>query len=169
MLPVPLHCDATVWRRNLCFMAACGVADPKAVLRQCPLLLPVDQAAPDFVQRRLLLLRVAQLTAAQLYEQQPTWLLRQKVPDLARRLQFLQHRGQEMRQLLSCVLHQSQKDYLAAVGASQAEWEAWTARHPPEIFSLYRWALQEAAEAAAQLAAALPPELVPRRRRYSLW
>ena len=60
-----------MWRRNLCYMAACGVADPKAVLRQCPLLLHYDQAAADFVQRRLLLQRVAPLTAAQLYEQHP--------------------------------------------------------------------------------------------------
>ena len=50
-----LGCAPAVWRRNLCYMAACGVADPKAVLRRCPHLLEFDQAAPDFLQRRLLL------------------------------------------------------------------------------------------------------------------
>ncbi|KAI7837663.1 hypothetical protein COHA_008525 [Chlorella ohadii] len=154
-----LYCDPAVWWRNLCYMAACGVADPKAVLRRCPLLLHVDQAAPDFLQRRLLLQRVAQLTAPQLYEQHPGWLRQRKVPDLAQRLQFVEHRGRDAAQLLAAVLYQPLPDLLAAGGASQAEWEAWAAANPPEACPLYGWAQQAAEEEAARLAAALPPEL----------
>ena len=167
--PAALGCDTAVWRRNLCYMAACGVADPKAVLRQCPLLLCINQAAPLFQQRRLLLQHVAQLTAAQLYEQHPTWLLRRKVPALAQRLHFVEHRGQDMRQLLSCALNEPTKGFLAAVGASQAEWAAWAATNPPKACPLYGWVQREAAKEAARLTAALPFELVLRRRRYSLW
>ncbi len=160
-----LYCDPAVWRRNLCCMAACGVADAKTVLRRCPLLLHVDQAAPDFLQRRLLLQRVAQLSAAQLYEQHPAWLRQRKVPDLAQRLQFVEHRGRDAAQLLAAVLYQPLPDLLAAVGASQAEWEAWAAANPPEACPLYGWAQQAAEEEAARLAAALPPELAHWERR----
>ena len=170
--PSALSCDPAVWRRNLCYMAACGVVDPKAVLRQCPILVHVDHAAPDFLQRRVLLQRVAQLTATQLYEQHPSWLLRRKVPDLAQRLHFVEHRGYDARQLLWCVLHEPQKDYLVAVAASQEEWEAWAAASSPEACPLY-WVQQVAAEEAARLAAALPPELAqiesrPFRRRVKV-
>ncbi len=154
-----LECDPAVWRRNLCCMAACGVADPKAVMRQCPLLLHVDHAAPGFLQRRLLLQRVAQLSAAQLYEQHPSWLRHRKVPDLAQRLHFVEQRGHNMRQLLRAVLHDPLRQFLPAVGTSQAEWEVWAAANPPAACPLYGWAQQAAQEEAARLAAALPPEL----------
>ena len=160
MLPVALYCDATVWRRNLCYMAACGVADPKAVLQQCPLLLHVDHADADFLQRRLLLLRVAQLTAAQLYGQHPRWLRHRKVSDLAQRLHFVEHRGQDMQRLLYRVLYEPLAKVVAAVGASQAEWAVCAAANPPVACPLYGWAQQVAAEEVARLAAALPPELV---------
>ncbi|PRW05898.1 adenylate cyclase [Chlorella sorokiniana] len=158
-------CDPMVWRRNLCVMAAFGVADPRAVLRQCPYLLLHDHAAPTFVQRRLMLQRCTQLTAAQLYEQHPRWLYHRKVPDLAQRLQFVEHCGSDMRQLMVYVLFEPLKDLLPAVGASQAEWEAWAAVNPPAACPLYRWAQQAAAEEAARLAATLPPELAQRERR----
>ncbi|PRW05954.1 putative matrilin-4-like [Chlorella sorokiniana] len=155
-----LNCEPALWQRNLCVMAACGVADPEAVLRQCPLLLLLDHAAPTFVQRRVLLQRSTQLTAAQLYEQHPEWLRRRKVPDLAQRLHFVEHRGGSTRQLIIHVLYRPFKDFLAALGASQAEWEAWAAANPSKACPLYRWAQQAAAEERARLAAALPPELV---------
>ncbi len=154
-----LGCDPAVWRRNLCYMAACGVADPKAVLRRSPILLPVDHGAPSFLQRRLLLQHVAQLSAAQLCEQHPNWLVRRKVPDLAQRLHFVEHRGRDVQQLLSVVLCKPLRKLLPAVGASQAEWEAWAAANPPAACPLYGWAQQAAAEEAARLAAALAPEL----------
>ncbi|PRW05914.1 hypothetical protein C2E21_9412 [Chlorella sorokiniana] len=166
------QCDSMVWQRNLCVMAACGVADPTAVLRQCPLLLHHDHAGPTFVQRRLILQQCTQLTAAQLYEQHPRWLYHRKVPDLAQRLQFVEHCGSDMRQLMVYVLFEPLKDLLPAVGASQAKWEAWAAANPPAACPLFRWAQQSAAEEAARLAAALPPELAqwvpqqyPRGRR----
>ncbi len=157
--PETLGCDPAVWWCNLCHMAACGVADTKAVLRQFPLLLPVDHASPDFLQRRLMLQRVAQLSAAQLYERHPGWLLRRKVPDLVQRLHFVEHRGQDAAHLLVYALYRLLQGFLAAVGASQAEWEAWAAANPPAACPLYRWAQQAAEEEAARLAAALPPEL----------
>ncbi|PRW05890.1 transcription termination factor mitochondrial precursor [Chlorella sorokiniana] len=157
--PAALNCDTAVWKRSLCYVAACGVADPKAVLQQCPLLLHYDHAAPIFVQRRLILQQCTQMTAAQLYEQHPRWLHHRKVPDLAQRLQFVEHRGRDMRQLMVYVLYEPLKDFLAALGASQAEWAAWAAANPPNACPLYRWAQQAAAEEAARLAAALPPEL----------
>ena len=164
-----LNCDPAVWRRNLCYMAACGVADPTAVLRQCPNSVHRDQTAAEFLQRRLLLQRVAQLAAAQLYEQHPGWLRHRKVPDLAQQLQFVQHRGQDMQRLLYRVLYEPQKDYLAAVDASQAEWEAWAAANPPAACPLYRWAQQAAADEAARLVAALPPKLAQwKGRQHSL-
>ncbi|PRW05917.1 superkiller viralicidic activity 2-like 2 isoform B [Chlorella sorokiniana] len=153
------QCDSMVWQRNLCVMAACGVADPKAVLLRCPWLLPLDHVASEMMQRRLLLQHCTQLTAAQLYAQHPDWLRRRKVPDLAQRLQFVEHRGRDMRQLLTYLLYRSLKDFLPAMGASQAEWAAWAAANPPNACSLYCWAQQAAAEEAARLAAALPPEL----------
>ena len=158
--PETLGCDPAVWRRNLCCMAACGVADPKAVLQRFPLLLSLDQAAPDFLQRWLMQQRVAQLSAAQLYEQHPAWLRHRKVPDLAQRLHFVEQRGRDAAQLLSFVLYKPLLVLLAAVGASQAEWEAWAAANPTAACPLYRWAQQAAEEEAARLAAALPPELV---------
>ncbi len=157
--PETLECASAVWRRNLCCMAACGVADLHAVLRRQPTLLPRDHAAPDFLQRRLILQHVAQLSAAQLYEQHPAWLRHRIVPDLAQRLQFVQHRGRDTAQLLVVVLHKPLPNLLAAVGASQAEWEAWAATNPPAACPLYGWAQQAAEEEAARLAAALPPEL----------
>ena len=152
-----VSCEPAVWQRNLCYMAACGVADPKAALKRCPLLLSRDHATPDFVQRRLLLQRCFQLTAAQLYEQHPAWLRHRKVPDLAQRLQFVEHRGRQLSQ--TSVVRAKQNAFLAAVGASQAEWEAWAAANPPSACPLYGWAQQAAAEEAARLAAALPLEL----------
>ena len=166
--PSALNCDPAVWRRNLCYMAACGVGDPKAVLRQGPYLLHVDHATADFLQRRLLLQRVAQLTVAQLYEQHPGWLLRRKVPDLAQRLHFVEQRGCDVRQLLYRVLHGPLAQLLAAVGASEAEWAAWAAANPPAACPLYSWAQQAAADEAARLAAALPPELAGWQPRTNL-
>ena len=161
-----LECAPGVWRRNLCYMATCGVADPKAVLRHAPLLLHVDHVAADFLQRRLLLQQVAQLTAVQLYEQHPSWLMHRTVPELAQRLQFVEQRGRSsMQRLLVNVLHKPLPQLLTALGASQAEWEAWAAANPPATCPLYRWAQQAAAEEAARLAAALPPELAQHEQR----
>jgi hypothetical protein len=160
-----LGVEPALWQRNLCIMAACGVADPKAVLQECPLLLPLDYAAPTFVQRRLLLQRVTQLTAAQLYEQHPAWLHHRKVPDLAQRLRFMEHRGSDVQQHIHKTLTKPLRVFLPALRASQAEWEAWAATNPPNACPLYRWAQQVAAEEAARLAAALPPELAQRERR----
>ncbi len=173
-----LACGPAVWRRNLCYMAACGVADPKAVLRQWALLLHVDQAAPDFLQRRLMLQRCFRLTAAQLYEQQAGYLVVGEAPALAQRLQFVEQRGQAHRLVakttggrkpLTASPGQSAitvravgrplREFLAVVGASQAEWEAWAAANPAAACLLHGWAQQAAAEEAAQLAAVLPPEL----------
>ena len=192
-----LECDAAVWRRSLCYMAACGVADPKAVLRHAPGLLPCDHAAVEFLQRRLLLQRAFGRTAAQLYGQHCYRLVRLVPTELAQRLQFVQHCGQahrlmakaargpkpaaasaeERRPVLSLVAVTSTLErFLAAVGASQAEWEAWAAANPPAACPLYHWAQQAATEEAARLAAALPPELAAyeprqhwaaRRRRAS--
>ncbi len=143
-----------MWRRNLCCMAACGVADPKAVLQSAPNLLYVCHGTADFLQRRLLLQRVAQLSAAQLYEQHPGCLTQIAVERLVQRLQFLEHRGRQLS--LRCVVYAKQEMFLAAVGASQAE---WAADNPPAACPPYGWAQQAAAEEAARLAAALPPEL----------
>ncbi|PRW05909.1 RNA polymerase sigma factor [Chlorella sorokiniana] len=95
--PGALGVDPAIWQHNLCYMAACGVADPKTVLRQRPRVLSFDPAAAGFLQRRLLLQRCFQLTAAQLYEQQPSYLVLATAPDLAQRLQFVEHRGQAHR------------------------------------------------------------------------
>ena len=91
-----LSCDRNVWQHNLCYMAACGVADPKAVLRRAPNSLRMDHAAPSFLQRRLLLQRSLQLTAVQLYEQRPSCLTRISTERLVQRLQFADQRGQEL-------------------------------------------------------------------------
>ncbi len=145
-------------------MAACGVASPKAVLlRLAPRLLHLDHAAPGFLQRRLLLQRCTRLTAVQLYEQHPSWLRNQrKVPGLAQRLQFVEHCGFGglLVVMMRYVLHEPLPTFLRAVGASRAQWEAWTAANPPAACQLYGWAQQAAEEEAARLAAALPPELV---------
>ena len=187
-----LGCDATVWRRNLCYMAACGVADPIAVLRHAPGLLHYDHAAAEFLQRRLLLQRAFRLTAAQLYEQHCYRLVYLAPTELVQRLQFVQHcdqasrlvakaaRGskpaaasaEERRAALSLVAVTGNLErFLPTVGASQAEWEAWAAANPPAACPLYSWAQLEAAEEAAQLAAALPPELAayePRQHKYNV-
>jgi len=175
-----LNCDPTVWRRNLCYMAACGVADPHAVLGQAPILLHFDHAAADFLQRRLMLQHFFQMTAAQLYEQHPRCFVRICVERLAQRLQFVEQRGQAHRLVakaangggwaatggeeqqpalsLRTVAGEPER-FLAAMGASQAEWEAWAASNPPAACQLFGWAQQAAAEEAARLAVALPPEL----------
>ncbi|KAI7837672.1 hypothetical protein COHA_008533 [Chlorella ohadii] len=179
-----LSCDPAVWQRNLCCMAACGVADPNAVLQRAPNLLSLDHAAADFLQRRLLLQHCFQLTATQLYEQHPSYLLAAEAPALAQRLQFVQHRGQAHRLVAKASRWASRataspgqpaitvrtvgrplREFLAAVGASQAEWEAWAAANPPTACPLYCWAQQAAEEEAARLAAALPPELSQWERR----
>ncbi|KAI7837657.1 hypothetical protein COHA_008519 [Chlorella ohadii] len=144
-------------------MAACGVADPKAALRRAPNLLHFDYAAAGFLQRRLLLQRCFQLTAAQLYEQHPSCLSQISVERLVQRLQFAEHRGQEGS--MQCVVKAKQETFLAAVGASQAEWEAWAAASPSEACPLYGWAQQAAADEVARLAAALPPELAQGEKR----
>ena len=188
--PHILSCDTIVWRRNLCYMAACGVADPKAVLRQCPLLLYVDHAAPNFLQRRLLLQRAFGLTATQLYAR-PQLLRSLEPTELAQRLQFVQHCGQahrlvakaarggkpvpasaeERRPALSLyAVSRNLEVFLPTVGASEAEWEAWAAANPPAACPLYSWAQQAAADEAARLAAVLPPELVgyePQQHKYN--
>ncbi len=177
-----LGCEPAVWRRNVCNMAACGVADPKAVLLKRPLLLPLDHAAPSFLQRRLLLQQAFRLTAAQLYEQRSHILPMLEPSQLAQRLQFVEQRGQAHRLVakaqggrkpaaasaatrqpaLSLVaVTGTLQQFLPAVGASQAEWEAWAAANRPAAFPLYGWAQQAAAEEAARLAAVLPPELRP--------
>ena len=157
--PAALHCEPGVWRRNLRYMAACGVADPAAVLQHAPLLLHRNQAAADFLQRRLMLQRCAGLTAAQLYERHPSWLRHRKVPDLAQRLHFVEQRGGDVGALLPAVLYDRLPTFLAAAGASEEEWEAWAAVHPPAAWPLYRWAQHAAAAEALRLAAVLPPEL----------
>ena len=180
--PEALSCSPTVWRRNLCYMAACGVADPKAVLLRAASLLYKDHAAAGFLQRRLLLQRAFGLMPAQLYGQHPCQMVRLAPTELAQRLQFVERRGQtrrlvakatrgrkpaaasaeEWRPALSLVaVTGALERFLPAVGASQAEWEAWVAANPPEACTLYRWAQQAAAEEATRLAAALPPELQP--------
>ena len=80
------------------------------------------------------------------------------MPDLVQRLQYVRQRGCDVRPLLQFVLYHTLASYLAAVGASQAEWEAWTAANPPAACPLYRWVQREAAEEAARLTTALPPE-----------
>ena len=184
-----LSCVPAVWRCNLCYMAACGVANPKAVVLQRPQLLFLDQAAASFLQRRLLLQRAFGLALGELYGQ-PHCLTLLQPGELAQRLQFVEQRGQahrlvakaaggrtpaaanseERRPMLTLVaVTGTQKQFLPAVGASQAEWEAWAAANPPAACPLYRWAQQAAAEEAAQLAAALPPELARyEQRQHSL-
>ncbi len=175
-----LGCNPAVWRRNLCCMAACGIADPTAALQRAPLLLPRDHAAPDFLQRRLLLQRSFRLTAAQLYEQHAPRMTCLGAHELAQRLQFVEYRGQahrlvakasrgrkpaaamgEQRRPALCLRYVTAtlEHFLPAVGASQAEWEAWAAANPPAACPLCRWAQQAAEEESARLAAALPPEL----------
>ena len=175
--PDLLGCPPTVWRRNLCYMAACGVADPQAVLQHRPELFSVDQAAPAFLQRRLLLQQAFRSTAAQLYAR-PHCLLNLEAPELAQRLRFVEQRGQAHRLVATATRGRKPRgaigqerlpalslvtvtgdSFLLALGASQAEWEAWAAANPPEACPLYRWAQQAAEEEAARLAAALPPEL----------
>ena len=181
-----LNCGPAVWQRNLCYMAACGVADPKAVLQRAPALLPANHAAPEFLQRLLLLRRCFRLTAGQLYEQQTHRLMYLGPAELAQRLQFVEQRGQahrlvakatrgrkpvtasseEQRPALSMRAVTGRLDvFLLAAGASQAEWEAWAAANPPAACPLYGWAQQAAEEEAAQLAAVLPPELAQAERR----
>ena len=92
--PDTLNCDASVWRCNLRYMEACGVADPVAVLYLGPRLLHHNHAAPDFVARRLLLQRYWGLSAAQLYERHAGFLTQLKVERLVQRLQYVEHRGQ---------------------------------------------------------------------------
>ncbi len=148
-------------------MAACGVSDPKAVLRQAPNLMHFDHAAAGFLQRRLLLQRCFQLSASQLYEQHPGCLTQIAAERLAQRLQFVEHCGRQLS--MTSVVRAKQETFLAAVGASQAEWEAWAAANPLAACPLYRWAQQAAEEEAAQLAAALPPELAqwePRPNKF---
>ncbi len=180
--PDILGCPPAVWRRNLCYVAACGVADPRALLLRTPILLYQDHAAADFLQRRLMLQRAFRLSAAQLYERHYHRLTYLGPPELARRLQFVEQRRQahrlvakaeggrkpaaataeERRPVLSMVaVTGTLQQFLPAVGASQAEWEAWAAANRPAAFPLYIWAQQAAAEEAARLAAALPPELQP--------
>ena len=161
--PAALNCEPPVWQRNLCCMAACGVADPKAVLQHAPLLLHVDHATPDFVQRRLLLQRCFQLTATQLYEQHPGGLTQIGVTRLVQRLQFAERRGRELS--LFAIVYAKQEVFLAAVGASQADWEAWAAANPPAACPLYRWAQHAAAVEAARLVVVLPPELANWQKR----
>ncbi|KAI7836218.1 hypothetical protein COHA_009899 [Chlorella ohadii] len=180
--PEVLSCPPALWQRNLCGMAACGVADPNAVLLHRPQLLYKDHAAPSFLQRRLLLQRAFRLTAAQLFEGHSHRLDQLEPPAIVQRLQFVEQHGQAHRLVakakagrkpaaasaedcqpaLSLVaVTGTLQQYLAAVGASQAEWEAWTAANPPAAIPLYGWAQQAAEEEAARLAAALPPELQP--------
>ncbi len=184
--PGALECAPAVWHRNLCYMAACSVADPKAVLLKRPRLLYLDQAAPSFLQRRLLLQWAFRLTAAQLYVQQPSYLDAPVPQALAQRLQYVEHRGQahrlvakasrgrkpatasaEERQpaLSMAAVTNTWELFLPAVGASQAQWEAWAAANPPAACPLFAWAQQAAAEEAARLAAALPPELAQLERQ----
>ena len=178
--PEALSCSPTVWRRNLCYMTACGVADPTALLLRIPNLLYKDHAAAGFLQRRLLLQRAFGLTPAQLYEQHSARMSALGSPELAQRLQFVEHWGQTHRLVAKAArgpkpAAASAKErlpalslyavtaerFLQAVGASQAEWEVWSAANLPEACPLYRWAQQTAADEAARLAAALPPELQP--------
>ena len=181
--PAALGCNPTVWRRNLCYMAACGVADPKAVLRHAPVLLHYNHAVAEFLQRSLLLQRTFGRTAAQLYAR-PRLLLSLEPTELAQRLQFVEHRGQahrlvakaargrkpaaasaEERAITVRTVRHPLREFLAAVGASQVEWAAWAAANPPEACPLYCWAQQAAAGEAARLAAALPPDLAQWQRR----
>ena len=157
--PAALEVEPGLWRRNLRYMAACGMADPIAVLGQCPQLLHRDQAAADFLQRRLVRQRCAELTAAQLYEQHPGWLRHCKVPDLAQRLHFVEQRCRDVRPLVYPALIHRLDQFLAIVGASKQEWDAWAAGHPAAAWPLYHWAQQAAEEEAQRLAAAVPPEL----------
>ena len=175
-----LSCEPGVCRRNLLYMAACGVADPAAVLQQRPQLLPCDHAASGSIESRLVLLRCFRLTAAQLFEGHPGCLAVLKTPVLAQRLQFVEQRGQAHRLVAKAARSRKQRSasseerrpaltlvavtgplpgFLAAVGASKQEWEAWAAANPAKACPLYRWAQQAAAEEAQRLAAALPPEL----------
>ena len=160
-----LSVEPGVWRRNLRYMAACGVADPAAVLRHAPQLLHRDQAAANFLQRRLMLQRCTGLTAAQLYEQHPGWLKQRKALDLGQWLHFVEQRGGDVRVLLSDALFKPLPKFLAAVGASEQEWGAWAAAHPAAVCPLYRWAQQAAEEEQQRLAAVLPPELRQGERR----
>ncbi|PRW05904.1 Cell division control 6 [Chlorella sorokiniana] len=81
----------------MCYIAACGVADPKAVLLQSPPLFVYDHGALGFLQRRLLLQHAFQLTATQLYGQQAYCIARREPLELAQRLQFVEQRGQAHR------------------------------------------------------------------------
>lgn len=171
-----LKCAPEVWRRNLLFMRACGVADPAAALAASPLLLHLDHSAPPFLERRLLLQRGFGLTAAQLYEGQAYALLYLEPAELAQRLHFVRHCGQQHRlaakaptrtslppeqRLLGLRSLQRLKPpaLAAALGATEAEWAAWAAQNPPQGCAPYLGVRQEAADEAARLAAALPPEL----------
>ena len=141
-------------------MAACGVADPKAVLRQHPKLLQYDHGSEAFLQFRLLLQRATGLTAAQLYEQHLLYR-RYEPAELAQLAQWLlrsEQRGLSAQQRLHLMTEKYYPELWAAVGASHAEWKAWAA-DPPPACPLYGWVQQAAAEEAARLAAALPPEL----------
>ena len=171
-----LKCAPEVWRRNLHILSACGVRDPRATLAASPLLLHVDHAAPAFLQRRLLLQRGFGLTAAQLYGEQAYALLYLEPAELAQRLQFVQHRGQQHRLAakaprrtrlppaqrplgLRSLQRLEAPAFAAALGATGAEWEAWATGSPPEACPLYREVQLEAQQEAARLAAALPPDL----------
>ena len=178
--PAALNCSPRVWQRNLRYMAACGVANPGALLRRVPLLLHCNHAADAFLQRRIMLQRSFQLAAAHLYEQHPGSLTTIAVEQLAQRLQFVEQRGHAHRlvakaargskprtasseerrpELTLAAVTKTLPGFLAAVGASEQEWEAWAAANPAAACPLYCWAQQAAAEEAQRLAAALPPEL----------
>ena len=77
------------WQRGLHIMAASCVGDPVAVMAANPRLLPLDHAAPSFVQRSMLLQRFFSLTAAQLYEQHAHCLCNGSTADIALRLLFV--------------------------------------------------------------------------------
>lgn len=172
-----LCCGAGVWQRNLHYMAACGVRDPKAMLERYPSLLLVDHAAAGFVERRLLLQRYFGLTATQLYEGHPRCFAFMKPPKLAQRIQFVQHCGEAHRLVakagtgwraagaeprplgMNFVLHSPQPKFLAAVGAMLEDWEAFDAAYPPSECAVFRWAQREAQQEAQRLRAVLPPDL----------
>ncbi|KAI3427365.1 hypothetical protein D9Q98_010281 [Chlorella vulgaris] len=165
-----LNCDTRVWQRSQLYMGACGVCNAQAVLLKTPRLLHLDHAAPDFGARRLLLQQFTGLSAAQLYQQHAAYILRLPVEQLAMRLHYVGRRQslhddkkQQARGVIwPWPLHKltySLEEFMAALGSSQQEWDAFTAVHPAGSGPVWEWAQQEAGLEVQRLVGGLPPEL----------
>jgi hypothetical protein len=168
------------WQHNLHIMAACGVEDPAAVMAATPKLVQLDHAAPNFLERRLLLQRHFGLTPAQLYTQHVYCLCQGTPEHIALRLRFLKAERdrllvgnkqlvlQQWRQRQRALPTDEQPQYISllditrnglfytAAGVTVEQLSQFAAEHPTN--PILQWAQAAAQHEGQGLDAVVPPQ-----------